>query len=150
MTKFAWNEKTTAFFVDAYIAKLGEGSLEEKTAANSEEFLLSIMADFAAVNNGLQPVSVRAVRQKLASEKVYQKLEASEKPKTERQAKGKKINQVARISAIIAEKTGEDEEMIFELFASLEGATVKCLAQLESVLKDSSLLPEEDDGSNKQ
>ena len=100
--KFAWNEKTSAFFVDAYIAKLGEGSLEEKTAANSEDFLLSVMADFAAANGGLQPVSVRSVRQKLASEKVYVKMEAAEKPKTPRQAKGKKINQVAAIATLIA------------------------------------------------
>ena len=144
MSKFTWNEKTTAFFVAAYTAKL---EAEGKVSANSEEFIESIMDEFAQANEGLKPVSVRAVRQKLASEKVYQKLEASEKPKTERQAKGKKINQVARISAIIAEKTGEDEEMIFELFSSLEHASVKTLAQLESVLKDSSLLPPEDDGS---
>ena len=144
MSKFTWNEKTTAFFVAAYTAKLES---EGKVTANSEEFIESIMNEFAQANEGLKPVSVRAVRQKLASEKVYQKLEASEKPKTERQAKGKKINQVARISAIIAEKTGENEETIFELFSSLENASVKTLAQLESVLKDSSLLPPEDDGS---
>ena len=144
MSKFTWNEKTTAFFVAAYTAKLES---EGKVTANSEEFIESIMDEFAKANEGLKPVSVRAVRQKLASEKVYQKLEASEKPKTERQAKGKKINQVARISAIIAEKTGENEETIFELFSSLENASVKTLAQLESVLKDSSLLPPEDDGS---
>lgn len=144
MSKFTWNEKTTAFFVSAYTNKLES---EGKVSANSEEFIESIMDEFAQANEGLKPVSVRAVRQKLASEKVYQKLEASEKPKTERQAKGKKINQVARISAIIAGKTGEDEEMIFELFSSLEHASVKTLAQLESVLKDSALLPPEDDGS---
>lgn len=144
MSKFTWNEKTTAFFVAAYTNKLES---EGKVSANSEEFIESIMDEFAQANEGLKPVSVRAVRQKLASEKVYQKLEASEKPKTERQAKGKKINQVARISAIIAEKTGENEETIFELFSSLENASVKTLAQLESVLKDSALLPPEDDGS---
>ena len=143
-TKFAWNEKTTAFFVDAYIAKLGAGSLEEKTAANSEEFLLSVMADFAAANNGLQPVSVRSVRQKLASEKVYVKMEAAEKPKTPRQAKGKKINQVAAIAAVIAAITGEEEETVFSAFESLENANVKTLLHLESVLKSQKLAVIED------
>ena len=142
--KFAWNEKTAAFFVDAYIAKLGAGSLEEKTAANSEEFLLSVMADFAAANNGLQPVSVRSVRQKLASEKVYVKMEAAEKPKTPRQAKGKKINQVAAIAALIAVITGVDEETIFSEFESLENANVKTLLHLESVLKSQKLAVIED------
>ena len=143
-TKFAWNEKTAAFFVDAYIAKLGAGSLEEKTAANSEEFLLSVMADFAAANGGLQPVSVRSVRQKLAAEKVYVKLEAAEKPKTPRQAKGKKINQVAAIAALIATITGVDEEKIFSEFESLENANVKTLLHLESVLKSQKLAVIED------
>ena len=142
--KFAWNEKNAAFFVDAYTAKLES---EGKVVANSSDFLTSLIKQFAEENNGLQPVSVRSVQQKLASEKVYQKLEASERPKTERASKGKKINQVAKISEIIAAKTGENEEMVFEIFHSLENATAKCLAQLESVLKDSSLLPPEDDGS---
>ena len=144
MSKFTWNEKTTAFFVAAYTAKLES---EGKVSANSEEFIESIMDEFAQANAGLKPVSVRAVRQKLASEKVYQKLEASEKPKTERQAKGKKINQVAKIAEILAAKTGEDEEMIFEVFHSLENATAKCLAQLQSVLTDNALIVE-DDGSH--
>lgn len=143
-TKFAWNEKTAAFFVDAYIAKLGAGSLEEKTAANSEEFITSVMEDFAAANNGLQPVSVRSVRQKLAAEKVYVKMEAAEKPKTPRQAKGKKINQVASISALIAAITGIDEETIFSEFESLENANVKTLLHLESVLKSQKLAVIED------
>lgn len=142
--KFAWNEKNAAFFVDAYIAKL---EAEGKVAANSSDFLSSLMDQFAEENNGLQPVSVRSVQQKLAAEKVYQKLEANEKPKTPRQAKGKKINQVAKIAEIIAKKTGEDEEHVFELFSSLENATAKCLAQLQSVLVDGKLLPVEDDGS---
>ena len=143
-TKFAWNEKTAAFFVDAYIAKLGAGSLEEKTVANSEEFLVSVMEDFAAANGGLQPVSVRSVRQKLASEKVYVKMEAAEKPKTPRQAKGKKINQVAAIAALIAAITGVDEETIFSEFESLENANVKTLLHLESVLKYQKLAVIED------
>ena len=144
--KFSWNEKNTAFFVDAYIAKLGEGSLEEKIRANSEEFLTELMAKFASENNGLMPVSVRSVRQKLAAEKVYIKLEANEKPKTERASKGKKINQVAKIAEILAAKTGEDEETIFEIFQSLENATAKCLSQLQSILVDNVLIVE-DDGS---
>ena len=143
-TKFVWNEKTAAFFVDAYIAKLGEGSLEEKTVANSEEFLISVMEDFAAANGGLQPVSVRSVRQKLAAEKVYVKLEAAERPKTPRQAKGKKINQVAAIAALIATITGIDEETIFSEFESLENANVKTLLHLESVLKYQKLAVIED------
>ena len=142
--KFAWNEKNAAFFTAAYISKL---EAEGKVAANSSDFLNGLIEQFAKENNGLRPVSVRSVQQKLAAEKVYQKLEASERPKTERAAKGKKINQVAKIAEIIAAKTGESEEMIFEIFHSLENATAKCLAQLESVLKDSSLLPPEDDGS---
>ncbi len=143
-TKFAWNEKNTAFFVAAYTAKL---ETEGKVAANSSEFLSSLMDQFALENNGLKPVSVRSVQQKLAAEKVYQKLEANEKPKTPRQAKGKKINQVAKIAEIIAVKTGDDEETIFEIFHSLENATAKCLSQLQSVLVDGKLLPVEDDGS---
>lgn len=142
--KFAWNEKAAAFFVDAYINKL---ETEGKVAANSSDFLTSLIKQFAEENNGLQPVSVRSVQQKLAAEKVYQKLEASERPKTERQAKGKKINQVAKIAEIIAAKTGEDEETAFEIFHSLENATAKCLAQLQSVLVDGRLLAPEDDGS---
>ncbi len=142
-TKFAWNEKNAAFFVAAYTEKLEK---EGKVAANSSEFLSSLMDQFALENNGLQPVSVRSVQQKLAAEKVYQKLEASEKPKTPRQAKGKKINQVAKIAEIIAAKTGDDEETIFEVFHSLENATAKCLAQLQSVLTDNALIVE-DDGS---
>lgn len=141
--KFSWNEKTSAFFIDGYTAKLEE----DKIAANSEEFLTSLMEQFASANNGLKPVSVRSVRQKLASEKVYVKLEASEKPKTERASKGKKINQVAKIAEILAAKTGEDEEMIFEVFHSLENATAKCLSQLQSVLVDNALIIE-DDGSS--
>lgn len=142
--KFAWNEKNAAFFVDAYTAKLETAG---KVAANSSEFLASLIQQFAEDNDGLQPVSVRSVQQKLAAEKVYQKLEANEKPKTERASKGKKINQVAKIAEILAAKTGEDEEMIFELFHSLENATAKCLSQLQSVLVDGKLLPVEDDGS---
>ena len=142
--KFAWNEKNAAFFVDAYTAKL---ETEGKIVANSSEFLTSLIQKFAEENDGLQPVSVRSVQQKLAAEKVYQKLEANEKPKTERASKGKKINQVAKIAEILASKTGEDEEMIFEIFHSLENATVKCLDQLQSVLVDGKLLPVEDDGS---
>lgn len=142
-TKFSWNEKNTAFFVAGYTNKL---ETEGKIAANSSDFLTSLIKQFAEENNGLQPVSVRSVQQKLAAEKVYQKLEASERPKTERQAKGKKINQVAKIAEILAAKTGEDEEMIFEVFHSLENATAKCLAQLQSVLVDNVLIVE-DDGS---
>ena len=141
--KFAWNEKNTAFFADAYISKL---EAEGKVAANSSDFLASLIKQFAEENNGLQPVSVRSVQQKLASEKVYQKLEASERPKTERASKGKKINQVAKIAEIITAKTGENEEMIFEVFHSLENATAKCLSQLQSVLVDNVLIVE-DDGS---
>ena len=141
--KFSWNEKTAAFFVAAYTAKL---ETEGKVAANSSDFLTSLIKQYAEENNGLQPVSVRSVQQKLAAEKVYQKLEASERPKTERASKGKKINQVAKIAEILAAKTGEDEEMIFEVFHSLENATAKCLAQLQSVLVDNALIVE-DDGS---
>ena len=134
-TKFTWNEKTAAFFVAAYLAKLEE----DKIAANSEEFLSSLMDEFALGNNGLKPVSVRSVRQKLAAEKVYVKLEAAEKPKTPRQAKGKKINQVAAIAAAIAAITGEEEETIFSAFESLENANVNTLLHLESVLKSKKL-----------
>ena len=142
--KFSWNEKNTAFFAAAYISKL---EAEGKVAANSSDFLNSLIKQFAEENNGLQPVSVRSVQQKLASEKVYQKLEASERPKTERASKGKKINQVAKIAEIIAAKIGDDdEEKIFEIFHSLENATAKCLAQLQSVLLDNALIVE-DDGS---
>lgn len=141
--KFSWNEKNTAFFVAAYTAKL---ETEGKVAANSSDFLTSLIKQFAEENNGLQPVSVRSVQQKLAAEKVYQKLEASERPKTERASKGKKINQVAKIAEILAAKTGEDEETIFEVFHSLENATAKCLSQLHSVLTDNALIVE-DDGS---
>ena len=141
--KFAWNEKNTAFFANAYIAKL---EAEGKVAANSSDFLAGLIKQFAEENNGLQPVSVRSVQQKLAAEKVYQKLEASERPKTERASKGKKINQVAKIAEILAAKTGEDEEMIFEVFHSLENATAKCLSQLQSVLTNNALIVE-DDGS---
>ena len=142
--KFSWNEKNTAFFVDAYTAKL---ETEGKIVANSSDFLTSLIKQFAEENNGLQPVSVRSVQQKLAAEKVYQKLEASERPKTERASKGKKINQVAKIAEILAAKTGEDEEMIFDIFHSLENATAKCLLQLQSVLTDNALIVE-DDGSS--
>ena len=141
--KFAWNEKNNAFFVAGYTNKL---ETEGKVTANSSDFLASLIKQFAEENNGLQPVSVRSVQQKLASEKVYQKLEASERPKTERASKGKKINQVAKIAEILAAKTGEDEEMIFEVFHSLENATAKCLAQLQSVLVNNALIVE-DDGS---
>ena len=141
--KFSWNTENTAFFVAAYTAKLES---EGKVAANSSDFLTSLIKQFAEENNGLQPVSVRSVQQKLASEKVYQKLEASERPKTERASKGKKINQVAKIAEIIAAKTGEDEETVFEVFHSLENATAKCLSQLQSVLVDNVLIVE-DDGS---
>ena len=141
--KFAWNEKNAAFFVAAYTAKL---EAEGNVVANSSDFLNGLIEQFAKENNGLQPVSIRSVQQKLAAEKVYQKLEASERPKTERASKGKKINQVAKIAEIIAAKTGENEEIIFEVFHSLENATAKCLAQLQSVLADNALIVE-DDGS---
>lgn len=147
MTKFTWNEKTTAFFVDAYIAKLGEGSLEEKTIANSEEFITELMTKFAADNAGLMPVSVRSVRQKLASEKVYIKLEENERPKTPRQAKGKKINKVAQLVELIAAQKGLDESKLFEVLGSLENVTVSCLDQLLSILGTGKILVE-DDGSN--
>ena len=141
--KFAWNEKNAAFFVAAYTKKL---EAEGKVAANSSDFLTSLIKQYAEENNGLQPVSIRSVQQKLAAEKVYQKLEASERPKTERASKGKKINQVAKMAEIIAAKTGENEEMIFEVFHSLENATAKCLSQLQSVLTNNALIVE-DDGS---
>jgi len=142
-TKFAWNEKTAAFFVTAYVAKLEE----DKIAANSEEFLSSLMTQFAEENDGLQPVSVRSVRQKLAAEKVYVKLEANEKPKTERASKGKKINKVAKLAEIIAKKTDIDESEIFDAIGSVENATVKCLDQLISLFESGVLLAPEDDGS---
>lgn len=142
--KFSWNEKTTAFFVAGYTACLEQ---EGKALANSEEFITSLMKLYAEKNDGIMPVSVRSVRQKLAAEKVYQKLEAAERPKTERASKGKKINQVAKIAEILAAKTGEDEETIFEIFHSLENATAKCLSQLQSVLTDNALIIE-DDGSH--
>lgn len=145
MSKFAWNSETTAFFVAGYSACLEK---EGKALANSEEFITSLMKLYAEKHEGIMPVSVRSVRQKLASEKIYQKEDPAEKAKAARPAKGKKINQVAKIAEAIAKITGEDEEMIFELFSSLEGATVKCLAQLLSVLDTGKLLPEEDDGSS--
>lgn len=141
--KFAWNEKSAAFFVAAYTNKLEE----DKIAANSEEFLQGLMEKFALENDGLKPVSVRSVRQKLASEKVYQKLEASERPKTERASKGKKINKVAKLAEIIAKKTEIDESEIFDAIGSVENATVKCLDQLISLFESGVLLAPEDDGS---
>ena len=147
MTKFAWNPETTAFFVAGYTTCLEK---EGKALANSEEFITSLMKLYAEKHEGVMPVSVRSVRQKLASEKIYQKEDPSEKAKAARPAKGKKINQVAKIAEAIAKITGEDESHVFEVFASLEGATVKCLAQLLSVLDTGKLLPEEDDGSSKQ
>lgn len=148
MSKFSWNEKSTAFFVNAYIAALGSSTLEEKINANSEEFITSLMQQYAAENEGAIPVSVRSVRQKLAAEKVYVKLEANEKPKTERASKGKKINKVAKLAEIIAEKTEIDESEIFDAIGSVENATVKCLDQLISLFESGVLLAPEDDGSS--
>ena len=147
MTKFTWNEKTTAFFTDAYIAALGSGTIEEKAHANSEEFITELMEKFAAENEGMKPVSVRSVRQKLASEKVYIKLEANEKPKQERVSKGKKINKVAQLVELIAKQKNLDESELFEVLGSIENATVSCLDQLLSILGTGKILVE-DDGSN--
>ena len=148
MSKFAWNDKTTEFFVNAYLAALGAGSVEEKAHANSEEFITGLMDEFAAANDGMKPVSVRSVRQKLASEKVYVKLEAGEKPKTERVSKGKKINAVAKLAEVIAAKTSLDESEVFEVIGSVENANARCIQQLISLFETGKLLPAEDDGSN--
>ena len=145
--KFTWNEKTTAFFADAYVAALGDSTIEEKAHANSEAFITELMEKFASENEGLKPVSVRSVRQKLASEKVYVKLEANEKPKQERVSKGKKINKVAQLVELIAKQKELDESELFEVLGSLENVTVSCLDQLLSILGTGKILVE-DDGSN--
>ena len=147
MSKFTWNDKTTAFFVDAYVTALGSGTVEEKAHANSEAFITELMDQYAAKNDGLKPVSVRSVRQKLASEKVYIKLEANEKPKQERVSKGKKINKVAQLVELIAKQKDLDESELFEVLGSLENVTVACLDQLLSILGTGKILVE-DDGSN--
>ena len=146
MSKFTWNESTTAFFVTAYTKALGSGTIEEKALANSDEFITEIMELFASKNDGLKPVSVRSVRQKLASEKVYIKLEANEKPKQERVSKGKKINKVAQLVELIAKQKELDESELFEVLGSLENVTVSCLDQLLSILGTGRILVE-DDGS---
>ena len=147
MSKFTWNESTTDFFVAAYTKALGSGTIEEKTFANSEAFITDLMELFAIKNNGLKPVSVRSVRQKLASEKVYIKLEANEKPKQERVSKGKKINKVAQLVELIAKQKELDESELFEVLGSLENVTVSCLDQLLSILGTGKILVE-DDGSH--
>lgn len=142
MTKFAWTEKATEIAVSMYKEK----QKEDKVTANSEAFLMSIM-DAIEKAEKARPVSVRSVRQKLASQKVYVALEESEKPKRETVSKAKKINIVASIAEVIANKTGKDESTVFETMKSLEGATALCLKNLLSVLTDNALLPPEDDGS---
>ena len=140
--KFTWTEKATEIAVSMYVEK----QKEDKVTANSESFLTSIM-DAIEASEKARPVSVRSVRQKLASQKIYVPLEESEKPKRETPSKAKKINIVASIAEVIANKTGEDESTVFEVMKSLEGATALCLKNLLSVLTDNSLLPPEDDGS---
>ena len=147
MSKFAWNDKTTEFFVKAYLAALGAGTVEEKAHANSEEFITATMEEFAASNDGLKPVSVRSVRQKLASEKVYVKLEVGEKPKTERVPRGKKINAVAKLAEVISKLHGLDESEVFDAILSVENANARCIQQLISLFEAGTLLPPEDDGS---
>ena len=142
MAKFTWTEKATEIAVSMYVEKLAE----DKVAANSEAFLTSIM-DAIEEAEKARPVSVRSVRQKLASQKVYVALEESEKPKRETTSKAKKINIVASIAEVIATKTGEDESTVFETMKSLEGATALCLKNLLSVLTANAMLPPEDDGS---
>ena len=143
MAKFTWTEKATEIAVSMYVEK----QKEDKVTANSEPFLTSIM-DAIEVAEKARPVSVRSVRQKLASQKVYVALEESEKPKRETTSKAKKINIVASIAEVIANKTGEDESTVFETVKSLEGATAMCLKNLLSVLTVNAMLPPEDDGSN--
>lgn len=142
MAKFTWTEKATEIAVSMYTEKLAE----DKVTANSESFLTSIM-DAIEGSEKARPVSVRSVRQKLASQKVYVALEESEKPKRETTSKAKKINIVASIAEVIANITGNDESTVFETVKSLEGATALCLKNLLSVLTDNALLPPEDDGS---
>lgn len=142
MAKFTWTEKATEIAVSMYSDKLAE----DKVTANSEAFLTSIM-DAIEESEKARPVSVRSVRQKLASQKVYVALEESEKPKRETVSKAKKINIVASIAEVIANKTGEDESTVFETVKSLESATALCLKNLLSVLTNNVLLPPEDDGS---
>ena len=143
MAKFTWTEKATEIAVSMYVEK----QKEDKVTANSEPFLTSIM-DAIEVAEKARPVSVRSVRQKLASQKVYVALEESEKPKRETTSKAKKINIVASIAEVIANKTGEDESTVFEIMKSLEGATALCLKNLLSVLTYNAMLAPEDDGSN--
>lgn len=142
MAKFTWTERATEIAVARYTEKL----VEDKVTANSEPFLTSIM-DAIEAQEKARPVSVRSVRQKLASQKVYVALEESEKPKRETTSKAKKINIVASIAEAIASKTGEDESTVFETMKSLEGATALCLKNLLSVLTVNAMLPPEDDGS---
>ena len=142
MAKFTWTEKATEIAVSMYVEK----QAEDKVTANSEAFLTSIMDAIEEVEKA-RPVSVRSVRQKLASQKVYVALEESEKPKRETASKAKKINTVASIAEVIANKTGGDESTVFETMKSLEGATALCLKNLLSVLTDNAMLPPEDDGS---
>lgn len=142
MAKFTWTEKATEIAVSMYTEK----QKEDKVTANSEAFLTSIMDAIEGAEKE-RPVSVRSVRQKLASQKVYVALEESEKPKRETTSKAKKINVVASIAEVIANKTGEDESTVFEIVKSLEGATALCLKNLLSVLTYNALLSPEDDGS---
>lgn len=142
MAKFTWTERATEIAVSMYTEK----QKEDKVTANSEAFLTDIM-DVIEESEKARPVSVRSVRQKLASQKVYVALEESEKPKRETAGKAKKINIVASIAEVIANKTGEDESTVFEIVKSLEGATALCLKNLLSVLTNNALLPPEDDGS---
>ena len=115
MAKFTWTEKATEIAVSMYVEK----QKADKVTANSESFLTSIM-DAIEKSEKARPVSVRSVRQKLASLKVYVALEESEKPKRETTSKAKKINIVASIAEVIATKTGEDESTVFEVMKSLE------------------------------
>lgn len=142
MAKFTWTEKATEIAVSMYTEK----QKEDKVTANSEPFLTSIMDAIEGAEKA-RPVSVRSVRQKLASQRVYVALEESEKPKRETTSKAKKINIVASIAEVIANKTGEDESTVFETVKSLEGATALCLKNLLSVLTANAMLPPEDDGS---
>ena len=142
MATFKWNEAAATLAANLYTEK----KAEDHVAANSEEFLTSIM-DAIEAQEKARPVSVRSIRQKLASLKVYVALEESEKPKRETGSKAKKINHVANIAAKIAEKTGTDESACFELFESLQGANTNTLTNLLSFLESGKLLPPEDDGS---
>lgn len=109
---FKWNEENTITVVNAYLAKLHEAGAVQ---ANNAVFLTELAESVGAV-------SARSVRQKLASQKVYEKAEESAKAEKAPVTRQKKVILASLICDAIVANDDSLGDAAADIFASLEHA----------------------------